>query len=139
MKTGAWQWRLSVGWYLALGGMLLPWVLCVVWMQLPEPLWKEGHPLAFAVALLTMFASLGFFRRYKKALLALEQVVNTKEAPMLWERLWRAQIQGLVVAAFPAWCAAVLVFIGLHGVPLFLLVLSSCIISCLYRIPRPLR
>ena len=47
-----------------------------------------------------------------------------------------AMLQGLLAAGLPAWIAALGVFVGLEGVPLLLLALSTLVLFYLYRIPR---
>ena len=44
----------------------------------------------------------------------------------------------LLAASLPAWIAALAVFVGLEGVPLTLLGLSTAVLFYLYRIPRQL-
>jgi len=42
----------------------------------------------------------------------------------------------LLAAGLPSWVATLAVFVGLEGVPLLLLTLSTLVLFYLYRIPR---
>ena len=53
-----------------------------------------------------------------------------------WDHLAQVRRRALLAAGLPAWIAALAVFVGLEGVPLLLLALSTLVLFYLYRIPR---
>ncbi|WP_439859872.1 MFS transporter [Pseudomonas sp. MBLB4136] len=102
---------------------------------------RQPGPLAmplFIAGLLAMFASLPLFRAYKRALVATEKALDTPQEPAAWQALGECRGRAMLVAALPAWVAAVALFAGLEGIPLLLLALSSLVLFYLYRIPRQL-
>ena len=88
----------------------------------------------FILGLLSLFVSLKAFAGYKRALWALREQDEAGEAGR-WQVLDQTQARGLLWASLPAWVAAVGSVIGLEGIAGLLLVLSSAVIYCLYRIP----
>ncbi|UTW06517.1 MFS transporter [Pseudomonas benzenivorans] len=92
----------------------------------------------FIAGLLAMFASLPLFGAYKRALVATEKALDTPQETAAWQALGVCRGRALLVAALPAWIAAIAVFTGLEGIPLLLLALSSVVLLYLYRIPRQL-
>lgn len=130
--------RLALAWwqYLAVG--LLP---------LPVMSWAFGGGEAlvpilampfFIAGAATMFLSLPRFGAYKRALIATSKALGTAEEPAAWIELARVRRLVMLYACFPAWVAALSVWVGLEAVPQILLAISTVVVLSLYRIPRQL-
>ncbi|WP_271410498.1 MFS transporter [Pseudomonas sp. Q1-7] len=129
--------RLGVAWWRQLLLTLAPLFLMEAFLGGREWLPALQMPM-FIVGLLAMFPSLKLFAAYKRALVATEAVLDTPEEPAAWTALGRCRAKALQVASLPAWIAALAVPVGLNGVALFLLAMSSLVLLYLYRIPRQL-
>ena len=75
-------------------------------------------------------------RERNDELAALQKALDTAQEPAAWDALARARQRALLAAGLPTWIATLAVFVGLEGVPLLLLVLSTLVLFYLYRIPR---
>ena len=101
-----------------------------------EPL-LPGLTMPFFIAgVASMFVTLRFFGPYKHGLIALQKALDTPQEPAAWAELGRARYRALLAAGLPVWIAALAVFVGLEGVPLLLLSVSTLVLFYLYRIPR---
>ncbi|MCY1267952.1 hypothetical protein D9M68_216840 [compost metagenome] len=136
MSRDLWRRRLARGWWLHLALILAP-LLLVDLLPGDYPHGALAMPL-FVAGLLAMFPSLLLFRRYKRALIATEQALDTAQEDAAWQQLERARRTALFGAALPAWIAALGQFAGLEFIPQLLLALSSLVLAILYRIPRQL-
>jgi hypothetical protein len=130
--------RLSVNWWQYLALALLP--LLVI-----NALFGDGEAVApvlampfFIAGMASMFVSLKFFGGYKHGLISTHKALDTPEEPTAWIALAATRRKALLAASLPAWIAALAVFVGLEGVPLTLLGLSTAVLFYLYRIPRQL-
>lgn len=95
--------------------------------------------LLFAAGLGSLFFSLPAFTAFKHALIATEQALKLPSEPDAWAHLRRVRRRALLVAALPAWLAALGALLGMEPVAQLLLVLGSLALLVLYRIPRQLR
>lgn len=66
----------------------------------------------------------------------MQKSLDTAQEPAAWDELVHVRRRALLAAGLPAWIAALAVFVGLEGVPLLLLGLSTLVLFYLYRIPR---
>lgn len=128
--------RLALEWWCLLAAALLPAPLCN--LLLTGTGWPDLHMPLFIIGLLSMFASLPLFSRYKHGLIATRAAFDSPAEATAWSALAKTRRAGMLVAALPAWLAALAIFIGLNPVALLLLVLSSVVIDWLYRIPPQL-
>ena len=128
--------RLLINW---LGLVLLGLApLVVIWA-----VWGLSRPTDFAMpvfiaALLSLFVSLPFFQRYKRALIATGEGRDTDVEASLWQALVSRQQQGMFIASLPVWIGALGIFAGLEAVPLILLALGSLTIFWVYKLPKQL-
>lgn len=136
MSRTDWRRRLGRSWWLLLGLMLGPLLLCDLLAGKAEH-GALALPL-FIAGLLAMFPSLLLFRQYKRALVATERALGSDAEPDAWQQLASRHRKALVGAALPAWIAALAVFAGLEAVPQLLLLSASLVLLLLYRIPRQL-
>ena len=123
---------LNFRWLMFSLAAIAPWLLLVV----IDSGWRfdAARTPFFVVGLCSFFVSLPIFRRYKKALWAMQARDEAGE-PNRWSVLASAQKAGLISACLPAWIAALGTLIGLEGIAGLLLVAASVVIACLYRIP----
>ena len=101
-----------------------------------EPLLPELAMPLFIAGVASMFVTLRTFGPYKHGLINLQKALDTAQEPAAWDELARARQRALLAAGLPTWIATLAVFVGLEGVPLLLLVLSTLVLFYLYRIPR---
>ena len=83
-----------------------------------------------------MFVTLRTIGPYKHGLIDLQKSLDTDQEAAAWDALAHVRRRALLAAGLPAWIAALGVFVGLEGVPLLLLALSTLVLFYLYRIPR---
>ena len=129
---------LALEWWCLLVAALLPALLCNLLFSTSEAGWPDLHMPLFIVGLLSMFASLPLFSHYKHGLIATQAALDSPAEAAAWTALAKTRRTGMLVAGLPAWIAALAIFAGLNPVALLLLVLSSVVIDCLYRIPPQL-
>jgi len=129
--------RLRLIWWACLALALLPLVRLESLLSGGEPLLELSMPV-FITGLLSLFASLPLFNRYKKALMALARADSRKSQADAWVELVRRQRRGLIGAALPAWIAALGVPLDLEPVGMVLLALASLGVLVFYRLPRQL-
>ena len=137
MKRSDQRRRLALGWWGLLLLTLAP-LFILNWLFGAD---RQPGFLAmplFIAGLLAMFASLPLFGAYKRALVATEKALDSPQEVAAWQALGQCRGRAMLVAALPAWIAAIAVFAGLEGIPLMLLALSSVVLLYLYRIPRQL-
>ncbi len=133
MKRTAARRRLGRDGALTLLAMVLPPLLIPAFWPAAWQIDLPAMPL-FMLGLLSLFASLPCFTRYKHALIATERAFDCAEEPAAWARLRRTRTQALVVAALPAW-------IGAFGTPLepvarLLLLSGSLVLWCCTGSPQ---
>ena len=136
MTRGQRRRRLSFSWWQQLVLTLLPLVLINVFFGASEPLLPELAMALFIAGVLTMSVTLRTFGPYKHGLIHLQKSLDTAQEPAAWDELAHVRRRALLAAGLPAWIAALAVFVGLEGVPLLLLGLSTLVLFYLYRIPR---
>ena len=90
----------------------------------------------FIAGVASMFVTLRTFGPYKHGLINLQKALDTPQEPAAWDELARARQRSLLAAGLPTWIATLAVLVGLEGVPLLLLVLSTLVLFYLYRVPR---
>jgi hypothetical protein len=130
--------HLALEWWCLLAAAVLPLLLLALVFGAADPGWPDLHMPLFIAGLLSMFISLRFFSRYKHGLIATQAALDSPSEMASWTALAKVRRTGMLVAAVPAWIAALAMFSGLNPVALVLLVLSSVVIGCLYRIPPQL-
>lgn len=130
--------RLALEWWCLLAAALLPALSCNLLFSATGAGRPDLHMPLFILGLLSMFASLPLFSRYKHGLIATQAAFDGPAEASAWRTLAKTRRTGMLVAALPAWLAALAIFSGLNPVALLLLVLSSVVIDCLYRIPPQL-
>ncbi len=136
MTRGQIRRRMSFSWWQQLVLTLLPLVLANWLFGKADPL-LPGLTMPFFIAgVASMFVTLRFFGPYKHGLIALQKALDTPQEPAAWAELGRARYRALLAAGLPVWIAALAVFVGLEGVPLLLLSVSTLVLFYLYRIPR---
>ena len=138
MTRGQIRRRFSFAWWWQLLLTLLPLLLACVLFGKSEPLLPALKMPFFIAGVASMFVSLRFFGAYKRGLIATQKAFDTPQENDAWAELTRARRSALLASGLPAWIAALAVFVGLEGVPLLLLALSSLVLFYLYRIPRQL-
>ena len=136
MTRGQIRRRLSFSWWQQLVLTLLPLVLATVLFGKSEPLLPELAMPFFIVGMLSMFVTLRTFGPYKHGLINLQKALDTPQEPASWAELAVVRRRALLAAGLPTWIATLAVFVGLEGVPLLLLALSTLVLFYLYRIPR---
>lgn len=136
MTRGQIRRRLSFSWWQQLVLTLLPLVLANVLFGKSDPLWPELAMPFFIVGMLSMFVTLRTFGPYKHGLIKLQKALDTPQEPACWAELAAVRRRALLAAGLPTWIATLAVFVGLEGVPLLLLALSTLVMFYLYRIPR---
>ena len=136
MTRGQISRRLSFSWWQQLFLTLLPLLLVTLVFGTSEPLLPTLAMPLFIAGVASMFVTLRFFGPYKHGLIALQKALDTPQEPTAWAELTRVRRTALLVAGLPTWIAALAVFVGLEGVPLFLLTLSTLVLFYLYRVPR---
>ena len=136
MTRGQRRRRLSFSWWQQLLLTLLPLVLVIWFFGKSEPLLPELAMPLFIAGVASMFVTLRTFGPYKHGLINLQKALDTAQEPAAWDELARARRRALLAAGLPTWIATLAVFVGLEGVPLLLLVLSTLVLFYLYRIPR---
>ncbi len=136
MTRGQIRRRLSFSWWQQLVLTLLPLVLATVLFGKSEPLLPELAMPFFIVGMLSMFVTLRTFGPYKHGLINLQKALDTPQEPASWAELAVVRRRALLTAGLPTWIATLAVFVGLEGVPLLLLALSTLVLFYLYRIPR---
>lgn len=136
MTRGQIRRRLSFSWWQQLFLTLLPLLLVILLFGKSEPLLPTLAMPFFIAGVASMFVTLRFFGPYKHGLIALQKALDTPQEPAAWAELARVRRTALLVAGLPSWIAALAVFVGLEGVPLFLLTLSTLVLFYLYRVPR---
>jgi len=136
MTRGQRRRRLSFSWWQQLLLTLLPLVLVTWLFGKSEPLLPELAMPLFIAGVASMFVTLRTFGPYKHGLINLQKALDTAQEPAAWDALARARQRALLAAGLPTWIATLAVFVGLEGVPLLLLVLSTLVLFYLYRIPR---
>ena len=136
MTRGQRRRRLSFSWWQQLLLTLLPLVLVTWFFGKSEPLLPELAMPLFIAGVASMFVTLRTFGPYKHGLINLQKALDTAQEPAAWDELARARQRALLAAGLPIWIATLAVFVGLEGVPLLLLVLSTLVLFYLYRIPR---
>ena len=138
MTRGQIRRRFSFAWWWQLLLTLLPLLLACVLFGNSDPLLPALKMPCFIAGVASMFVSLRFFGPYKRGLIATQKALDTPQESDAWAQLARARRSALLASGLPAWIAALAVFVGLEGVPLLLLALSSLVLFYLYRIPRQL-
>ena len=136
MTRGQRRRRLSFSWWQQLVLTCLPLVLVNGFFGSAEPLWPELAMPLFIAGVLSMFVTLRTFGPYKHGLIDLQKSLDTDQEPAAWDALAHVRRRALLAAGLPAWIAALGVFVGLEGVPLLLLALSTLVLFYLYRVPR---
>ncbi len=136
MTRGQIRRRLSFSWWQQLVLTMLPLVLANVFFGKSEPLLPELAMPFFIVGMLSMFVTLRTFGPYKHGLINLQKALDTPLEPACWAELSGVRRRALLAAGLPTWIATLAVFVGLEGVPLLLLALSTLVLFYLYRIPR---
>ena len=136
MTRGQIRRRFSFSWWQQLVLTLLPLVLANVLFGKSDPLWPELAMPFFIVGMLSMFVTLRTFGPYKHGLINLQKALDTPQEPACWAELAAVRRRALLAAGLPTWIATLAVFVGLEGVPLLLLALSTLGMFYLYRIPR---
>ena len=136
MTRGQRRRRLSFSWWQQLLLTLLPLVLVTWLFGKSEPLLPELAMPLFIAGVASMFVTLRTFGPYKHGLINLQKALDTPQEPAAWDELARARQRSLLAAGLPTWIATLAVFVGLEGVPLLLLVLSTLVLFYLYRVPR---
>ena len=136
MTRGQRRRRLSFSWWQQLLLTLLPLVLVTWLFGKSEPLLPELAMPLFIAGVASMFVTLRTFGPYKHGLINLQKALDTAQEPAAWDHLAQVRRRALLAAGLPAWIAALAVFVGLEGVPLLLLALSTLVLFYLYRIPR---
>ena len=136
MTRGQIRRRLSFSWWQQLVLTLLPLLLANFLFGESAPLLPFLKMPLFIAGVASMFVTLRFFGPYKHALFALQKSLGSPQEPAAWATLARVRYPALLVAGLPAWLATLAVFVGLEGVPLLLLVVSTLLLFYLYRIPR---
>ncbi len=136
MTRGQRRRRLSFSWWQQLLLTLLPLVLVSWFFGNVEPLLPELAMPLFIAGVASMFVTLRTFGPYKQGLINLQKSLDTAQEPAAWDELARARQRALLAAGLSTWIATLAVFVGLEGVPLLLLVLSTLVLFYLYRIPR---
>ena len=136
MTRGQRRRRLSFSWWQQLLLTLLPLVLVTWFFGKSEPLLPELAMPLFIAGVASMFVTLRTFGPYKHGLINLQKALDTPQEPAAWDELARARQRSLLAAGLPTWIATLAVFVGLEGVPLLLLVLSTLVLFYLYRVPR---
>ena len=136
MTRGQRRRRLSFSWWQQLLLTLLPLVLVCWFFGSAEPLLPELAMPLFIAGVASMFVTLRTFGPYKHGLISLQKALDTPQEPAAWDELARARQRSLLAAGLPTWIATLAVFVGLEGVPLLLLVLSTLVLFYLYRVPR---
>ena len=124
MSRSATRRRLALEWWFLLSAALLPALLGNLFFSASESDWPDLH--------------MPLFSRYKQGLIAAQAALDSPAEATAWNALAKTRRSGMLVAALPAWIAALSMFSGLNPVALLLLVLSSVVIDCLYRIPPQL-
>lgn len=138
MTRGQIRRRFSFSWWWQLVLTLLPLLLANGFFGKSEPLAPVLAMPFFIAGVASMFVSLRFFGAYKRGLITTQKALDTPQEPAAWAELARVRRQALLVAGLPTWIATLAVFVGLEGVPLLLLSLSTLVLFYLYRIPRQL-
>ena len=136
MTRGQRRRRLSFSWWQQLLLTLLPLVLVTWFFGKSEPLLPELAMPLFIAGVASMFVTLRTFGPYKHGLINLQKALDTPQEPAAWDELARARQRSLLAAGLPTWIATLAVFVGLEGVPLLLLSVSTLVLFYLYRIPR---
>ena len=136
MTRGQIRRRLSFSWWQQLVLTLLPLLLANFLFGESAPLLPFLKMPLFIAGVASMVVTLRFFNPYKHALIALQKSLDTAQEPEAWATLARVRYPALLVAGLPTWIATLAVFVGLEGVPLLLLVVSTLLLFYLYRIPR---
>ena len=136
MTRGQIRRRLSFSWWQQLVLTLLPLLLATFLFGESAPLLPFLKMPLFIAGVASMFVTLRFFNPYKHALIALQKSLDTAQEPEAWATLARVRYPALLVAGLPTWIATLAVFVGLEGVPLLRLVVSTLLLFYLYRIPR---
>ncbi len=136
MTRGQIRRRLSFSWWQQLVLTMLPLLLAEIFFGESTPLLPFLKMPLFIAGVASMFVTLRFFGPYKHALIALQKSLGSPQEPAAWATLARVRYPALLVAGLPAWLATLAVFVGLEGVPLLLLVVSTLLLFYLYRIPR---
>ena len=136
MTRGQRRRRLSFSWWQQLLLTLLPLVLVTWFFGKSEPLLPELAMPLFIAGVASMFVTLRTFGPYKHGLINLQKALDTPQEPAAWDELARARQRSLLAAGLPTWIATLAVLVGLEGVPLLLLVLSTLVLFYLYRVPR---
>lgn len=136
MTRGQTRRRLSFSWWQQLVLTLLPLVLACWLFGDMKPLLPELAMPFFIAGMASMFVTLRAFGPYKHGLIHLQNALGTDQEPAAWAELARVRRRALLMAGLPAWVATLAVFVGLEGVPLLLLALSTLVLFYLYRIPR---
>ena len=136
MTRGQIRRRLSFSWWQQLVLTLLPLLLANFLFGESAPLLPFLKMPLFIAGVASMFVTLRFFNPYKHALIALQKSLGSPQEPAAWATLARVRYPALLVAGLPTWLATLAVFVGLEGVPLLLLVVSTLLLFYLYRIPR---
>lgn len=136
MTRGQIRRRLSFSWWQQLVLTMLPLLLAEIFFGESPPLLPFLKMPLFIAGVASMFVTLRFFGPYKHALIALQKSLGSPQEPAAWATLVRVRYPALLVAGLPTWLATLAVFVGLEGVPLLLLVVSTLLLFYLYRIPR---
>ncbi|MFT0211690.1 hypothetical protein VQ643_03625 [Pseudomonas sp. F1_0610] len=92
----------------------------------------------FILGLLSLFANLKGFHRFKHCVIAMGKNDSTVLDEQ-WDDLHQARRRAFIVAGFPAWIGTLGYIFGLEGVAVLLLLLGSLLQLMLYRIPLQLK
>lgn len=122
------QWWLSV----LLG--CLPLALVMRYLQ-PLDVASGWSMAAFVLGLSCVFLHLKMFNRFKHAVIA---TGHQKLVAARWQHFIQVRRQALWLSLVPAWLAVPAWLVGLEAIPSGLLVLASCALLWLYRVPRQL-
>lgn len=128
-----WRWW---GWLLL---CVAPLLILGGFFQLPLVKIQALSMPLFILGCLSLFVTLKGFRGYKRALFAMPATFHSDAESAAWQHLARAQRQGFIGAALPAWIGALALCIGLEALAAWLLALASVTIMVLYWLPRQLR
>ncbi len=129
-----WQ-SLRRSWRIQCGTItVLPIILVWIAREPQAALNSVGVPL-FVLGLLTLLLTLWRYRLYRAAVLQIDAVSGSEQAPSAWDRVRHTQLLGLSMAKLPGWVGMLHYVCTAELTPLILLVLASIGVMLLYRPP----